>query len=313
MQTKSSPPDEYALTNATSTDEIYQLAYCLAGWGLRNGMSEAEVVDWVTDQPREAALPRGSSGRLNPTRHHVESGAKAAVDNYDPNIGGASNWSPEPLHELAARVSGSGTRHERYLLGAIALCHKLQTNTPVITGPMLSEVVGVNEAAAGKVLRSWATNLADGFFTDVTYDGVRGHGRVWHIDVDWLPVGKLTHEPGCNRSKSRCQCRKTVYLSLTAAKDRYTKVRQTQAWLDSLKWQQPVTATDACKALGLTRAAAAKLLESEQGRTFCANPSEAGTRRTARGGLIRTPKTWHVADRWQRWENGSPPAVENNN
>lgn len=300
------PPEDYELAGALDTDDIYRRAYCLAGWGLRNGeCDEYDAVDWVLDHPHEGRLPRGSSGRLNPTAHHIRKGAEAAVENYIPGLGKA--FDPEPLHELAARISGSGVTHERYLLGVIALCHKYETFTPVVTGPLLAGVVGVGAASAGAVLRKWGDTLAYGFFSGrPSYDGVPGHGRIWPVDVDWTPVSKPKHLPGCNRAKGRCQCpgmSQSAISIFAAVKDRYGEVRQ---WLDSLKWKQGVTVTDACKALGVTRAEAEKILRSEEGRTF-SGVSEPSTRQT-RKGIVRTPRTWLVADRWQRWPEGDPPA-----
>ncbi len=296
------PPDEYLLTEASCTEDIYRLAYCLAGWALRNGMPEWEVLDWVLDQPRELTLPRGSSGKPNRTEHHVKSGAKNAIEKFDPGLLGGS-WDPEPLQELAARVEGSGAKHERYLLAAIALGLRYRTNTPVITGPLLAELAGVTKAAASRVIGLWADDLAGGLFTQVTFDGITGHGRVWTLDTSWKPLPKLIHAPGCNRARARCSCRTSVDLSFTAAKDRYTNQRQ---WLDGLQWKSLVTARDAAKELGLTLAAAEKLLRSEEGKTFDVGHVKAA-RRTARNGVVRTPRKWVVADRWQRWEDGNRP------
>ena len=301
------PPEGYGLTSAYDTDEIFKQALRLAGWAMRNGMPEHEVLDWVLEQPREEILQRGS--RSDKTAHHVTQGVKLAIESFDPNVAAGSDFDPEMLHELASRIAGSGTKHERYLLGVVALCHKYRTFTPVITGVNLGEVVGTSRQAAADVLRAWSKSRADGFFTKVTYDGTPGHGRVWWVDVDWQPVGLPVHEPGCNRAKSRCKCRKTLYLSDSAVKIGKAKC-DTQEWLNSLEWQQPVTAAEAATALGLTKAAAAKLLDSERGKTFESAVVEAGTRRTATG-VTRTPRTWFVADRWQRWPDGAPPEFDN--
>lgn len=301
------PPDDYDLALADDTDDIYRRAYCLAGWGLRTGAcSEYDAVDWVFSHAHEERLPRGSSGRLNPTAHHIRKGAEAAVDNYVPGAG--KHFDPEPLQDLAARISGSGVTHEKYLLGVIALCFKYETLTPVVTGPLLAQVVGVSRASAGEVLRKWSNTLAYGFFADrPSYDGERGHGRIWPVNVDWTPTSKPKHEPGCNRARGRCNClelsQSAISIFTAAVKDRSGIVRQ---WLDSLTWKQQVTVSDVCKALGLTRAEATKLLRSEQGLTFEDQPTEASTRRV-RGGVVRTPTTWHVADRWQRWPDGERP------
>lgn len=266
----SKPPEgKPDLDDACDTDEVYRLAYELAAWGLRNGeCDETNAVDWVLEHSYAPRLPRGSSGRLNPSRHHVLRGSTAAVDNYNPSAH-RPVFDPEPLHALAERVSGSGASHERYLLGAIALCHRFQTFTPVITGPLLADAVGVSPPAAYRVLGEWSSTLAGGFFSGVTYDGERGHGRVWEVDPGWMPVSKLKHQPGCNRSKSRCRCRNSVYLSFTAAKDSYTKVRQPDvefaAWLGTLERRTPLHVPDVAKHLGVTRAVATKLLRSQQG------------------------------------------------
>lgn len=311
------PSPKPSLEDATNTDEVYDLAYRLAAWGLSNGeCDEYSAVDWVLDHPHEAKLPRGSRGTLNPTRHHITQGAQRAADQYAPGVRTAE-FDPEPLHELAARISGSGVNHEKYLLGVVALCLKYETLTPVITGPNLAEVVGVHEQAAYKVLRQWSTTRAYGFFTGVSYDGIRGHGRVWTVDPDWVPRSRPKHLPGCNRSKSRCQCpglsQKGISI-FSAEKDSYTKVRQSGAgtspprqdpsaefaeWISTLPAKTPLDATAVARQLGVTRHAATKLLREQEGGLLAEGTCPSGwtsqkdpdgRRRRARRG-----ETWFVA------------------
>lgn len=299
-----------SLEDATNTDEVYDLAYRLAAWGLRNGeCDEYSAVDWVLEHPHEDKLPRGSRGALNPTRHHITKGAERAVAQYVPGLR-TRRFDPELLHELAARISGSGVTHEKYLLGAIALCLKHETLTPVITGPSLAEVVGVHEQAAYKVLREWSNTLAWGFFTDVSYDGKRGHGRVWTVDPEWLPRSRPKHQLGCNRSKSRCRCPGLSQNGIpifTAEKDSYTKVRQaardTRAefaeWLKTLKTRTPLDVTTVARQLGITRHAATKLLREQQGDLldYGTYPGGFVWKRDPDGKRVRIHKgeTWFVA------------------
>ncbi|BBY62192.1 hypothetical protein [Mycolicibacterium helvum] len=308
-----SRPDKPDLSDASDTDEVYRLAYELAAWGLRNGeCDEFDAVDWVLGHPHESSLPRGSSGRPNATEHHITSGAKAAAESYVPGVR-AKEFDPDPLHELAARIAGSGVTHERYLLGAIALCHKFETLTPVITGPLLAGAVGVADPVAGRVLSEWSTTMAGGFFSGVTYDGVQGHGRVWAVDVEWTPEAKPKHLPGCNRSRARCRCpglaegcRKTGDLSLTAAKDRSPKLRHTRRditaefaqWLATLERRAPLTVTGVAKQLAISRAAATKLLRAQQGELLdeFTYPGGQKRRRQADGTYAWTKQgeTWFV-------------------
>jgi hypothetical protein len=293
------PPEDLSLENASDTDEIFRLADDLAWWAMRRGMDPADVVDWVLDQPREAKLPRGSRG-LNPTEHHVRSGAQKAADNW---IGGLKpSFDPDPLHELAARVSGSGVTHERYLLGAIALCFEKQTVTPVITGPLLARVTGVSEASAGEVLRKWSDTWAYGFFTGVTFSGERGHGRVWAVDPGWIPTSKpKRHLPGCSRSGGRCKCTMAhSAISISAAvEDRSGKVRHFEAWVTSLKSGAAVTSTDVCKALGVTRAVSTRLLKAAEGSILKTGTFEGGrVRKRGPDGKYRyvsQGQTWFTA------------------
>lgn len=235
--------------------------------------------------------------------------SEAAVEKYEP-WAHRVEFDPEPLHDLAERVSGSGAAHERYLLGTIALCHSYQTFTPVITGPLLAGAVGVADAVAGRVLSDWSVTLAHGFFTGVSYDGKRGHGRVWTVNPGWEPVAKPKHLPGCNRARSRCRCfedcRESGYLSLTAVKDRSPKARQpprdTSAefamWLGTMERRAPLTVADVARQLGVTRAAATKLLRAQQGNLLddCTYPGGAARKRTEDGRfvLVRKPETWFV-------------------
>jgi hypothetical protein len=299
----SAPPlDKPDLLHAGDTDEVYRLAYELAAWGLRNGeCDEVSAVDWTLGHPCEYELPRGSHGRLNPTAHHVTKGAEAAVEGYEPWTHRAE-FDPEPLHDLAERISGSGVKHERYLLGVIALCHRFQTLTPVITGPLLAGAVGVAKPVAGRVLAEWSNTLAGGLFTGVTYDGKRGHGRIWTVDPGFMPVPKLKHDPGCNRSRSRCSCRTTGDLSFTAAKDRSPNPRQPAVefaeWLATLGRRTPLTVSDVAKQLGVTRAAATKLLRSQQGKLLdeFTHLGSMTRKRTRDGNFaqVRTGETWFV-------------------
>lgn len=253
------------------------MAYELAAWGLRNGeCDEDDAVDWVLGHPHEPALPRGSSGRLNPTKHHITKGVESAVEKYEPWMHQTATFEPEPLHQLAARIEGSGVKHERYLLGAVALCFRFQTLTPVITGPLLADAVGVADPVAGRVLKEWSDSLAYGFFTGVSYDGERGHGRVWTVNTDWVPVSKPKHRPGCNRSKARCRCPGALSqnrLSIfTAAKDRSPKVRQPEAefrdWVVDLPLGAKLTVTDVAAKLGVTRHKARTLLDDHRDELF---------------------------------------------
>lgn len=291
-----SPDPKPDLGDASDTDEIYSLAYMLAAWGLRHGeCDEHSAIDWVLDHPHEAQLPRGSRARLNPTKHHITSGARKAVEAYDPRARKA--FEHEPLHALAARVSGSGVTHERYLLGAIALCFKYETLTPVITGPMLAEAVGVSKQNATEVLRKWNRTLAYGFFTNVSYDGERGHGRIWTVDPEWMPTSKPQHDPGCNRSRARCRCVSQNGLPIfAAAKDRSPKVRQFAEWVSTLKPRTPLTVTSVAKELGITRAAATKLLREHQGTALNEGTFRGRVRRRGADGKARwvSGETWFV-------------------
>jgi hypothetical protein len=295
------PDPKPDLGDASDTDEIYDLAYRLAGWGLRKGeCDEHSAVDWVLDHPHEAKLPRGSHARLNPTRHHIRKGAERAAEQYVPGLRGTA-FDPEPLHALAARVSGSGVTHERYLLGAVALCFKYETLTPVITGPLLAQVVGVHEQAAYKVLREWSDTLARGFFTAISYDGERGHGRTWTVDPGWIPASKPKHEPGCNRAKSRCQCPRLSQNGIpifTAEKDSYTKVRQFVEWVATLKPRTALTVTSVARELGITRAAATKLLRTHQGTILDEGTFQGRIRQRDNDGRAQwvSSERWFVAD-----------------
>ncbi|MCP2626503.1 hypothetical protein NLB33_27035 [Mycolicibacterium smegmatis] len=289
------------LTDASDTDEVYRLAYKLAAWGLRNGeCDEYDAVEWVLGHAHETQLPRGSSGRLNPTEHHITKGAEKAVELYVPGL--RNEFDPEPLHGLAARVSGSGVTHEKYLLGAIALCHRYQTFTPVITGRLLAEAAGVTKSAADQVISTWSKTKAYGFFTKVTYDGQRGHGRVWTVDPGWVPVSKPKHEPGCNRSASRCRCpglSQSAVPIFSAVKDRYREVRQFEEWVATLKPRSPLTVTAVAKQLNITRYAATKLLREQQGKLLDEFTYQGGLtwRRDAAGVRRRSRQgeTWFVA------------------
>jgi hypothetical protein len=292
------------LCDAGDTDEIYGLAYDLAAWGLRNGeCDELDAVEWVLGHAHDEKLPRGSSGRLNPTKHHIRSGAQNAAKTFIPGVQ-AFRFDPEPLHELAGRIDGSGVTHERYLVGAVALCHKFSTFSPVITGPLLAQVVGVNESNAGAVLSKWSKTLAYGMFTKVTYDGEIGHGRVWHVDVGWQPTSKPKHLPGCNRSRDRCVCpglSQNGVPIFTAAKidtpkcdsDRFSE------WVSGLKSGSPVTVTSASQGTGLTRYAATKQLKAAEGTLLKSGTYSGGrVRRRSTDGTFRwmqQGETWFVA------------------
>lgn len=290
------------LCDACDTDDVYRLAYDLAAWGLRNGeCDEYTAVDWVLNHPHEAKLPRGSHARLNPTEHHIRSGAAVAVEKFTPGLRPAFN--PDALHELAARIAGSGVTHERYLLGVIALCFEYETLAPVVTGTNLARVVGVAKQNASEVLRKWSTTLAYGFFLDrPSFDGQHGHGRVWPVNVGWVPTSKPKHEPGCNRAKGRCKCPAVSQNGLpifAAAKDRSPKVRQFEEWVTSLKPDTAVTVTDVCVATGATRYAATKQLEAAEG-TLLKVGTYAGGRVRKRGAdgkprWVRQGRTWFVA------------------
>jgi hypothetical protein len=207
-------------------------------------------------------------------------------------------FDPEPLHELAARISGSGVTHEKYLLGAIALCFKHETMTPVITGPSLAEVVGVHEQAAYKVLREWSRTKAFGFFTHVSYDGQRGHGRVWTVDPDWVPTSRPKHLPGCNRARARCRCpglsQKGIPI-FSAEKDSYTEMRQQFAeWVATLKPRTPLDVTEVARHLGITRYAATKLLREQEGKLLLDGTYPGGWA-YRHGRRTRIAETWFVA------------------
>ncbi len=296
--------DKPDLCDASDTDDVYRLAYDLAAWGLRNReCTEDDAVDWVLGHPHAEKLPRGSRGSLNPTKHHITNGAKKAVAKYDPTIRGKGSYDPDPLHELAARIAGSGVTHERYLLAVISLCFKNETYTPVVTGTLLSELVGVNESSACDVLRIWSETLAYGFFTGrPTFDGETGHGRVWSVNVGWLPTSKPKHLPGCNRSKARCQCpgmSQTALAIIAAAKDSWGKVRHFESWLATLKSGTGVSITDVCVNTGMTRYEAKKQLEAAEG-TLLKTGTFAGGRVRRRGAdgkfrWVNQGQTWFVA------------------
>jgi hypothetical protein len=295
------PDPKPDLEDATNTDEVYALAYKLTAWGLRNGeCDEYDALDWALSHPHEAKLPRGSKGRPNPTAYHIGSGVRNAVESYDPERVGA--FDPEPVHALAARVSGSGVTHERYLLGVLALCFEYKTLTPVVTGPNLARVVGVAEPTAGEVIREWSRTHAYGFFTDISYDGVGGHGRVWTVDPGWEPVSKPKHRPGCNRSKARCSCpglSQSALSIFTAVKDRSAKVRQFEKWVADQKPRTPITVSDVCRMTGLSRKAATDLLRSHQGGGLLDEGTWPGGRRRRRENgkwrWVNQGETWFVA------------------
>lgn len=294
------PEPKPDLLDAADTDEIYSLAFRLAAWGLRHGeCDEANAEEWVLGHTHEDKLPRGSRRRLQSTERHVRKGAEHAAGKFIPGLA-LREFDHDRLHDLAARVAGSKCRDERYLLGAIALGHRYRTTTPVITGPLLAEVVGVNDATAGRVLKRWSDTLGCGFFTGVKYDGERGHGRVWAIDSDWQPPQRSIHAPGCNRSRSRCSCRKIGDLSLAGlSKIDRPKCDTLDAWLSTLQDRAPVTVTDVCRRLGWTRAVATAELENAMGRTLdtATRPAGRARKRGPNGNWYscRQGRTWFVA------------------
>lgn len=285
------PPEEYDLTQASDTDDVNRLAAGLAAWALRQGMHPDTVVDWVLEQPREVKLPRGTHG-LNATAHHVRKGAEYAVDTFDP-AAARPTYDAAPIEALRKRIKASGLKQEPYLLGVTNLCDKYETVTPVITGANLAEASGKGKRGADKVVAEWARTFAYGLFTGVRHDGVRGHGRVWTVNVEWEPIAPTTHEKGCRRG-DRCTCAKSAQNSvsiLTADKIDALKRARFERWLQGLPAGSPVTVADCRKATGLTAHKAGQRLRDAEGTLLKEGTWEGGWVRK-NGRRVRQGETW---------------------
>lgn len=291
--------DRPDLFDASDTDEVNLLAYKLTAWGLRNGeCTEHTAVDWLLEQPRPETLPRGSRGIHQNTLHHVRLGARKAVEKYDPTIK-AYNFDAALINKLRECVAGSGCMDERYLLGALDLCDKYQTYAPVITGPLLAQVTGVSVQAAGKVLSRWRGTMAHGFFSEKSYDGQRGHGTVFSVNLDWLPVMKFKHLPGCNRAKARCDClsqsSRSIFVATKIDKPNCDTEHAFRELVETGKPRDEFTIESVTTALAITRAAASKLLRKYQDCYFSGSSIPADRRR-------RTAETWIRGYRDNGWE-----------
>lgn len=307
MGTKPKPD----LFQAGDTDEIHSLANRLAWWGIENGeCGPDDAVDWVLCHPRPDMLPRGSDGRPNKTEHHVKSGARIAAENWDETKRRRKpDFNPACLEPLESRIAGSGVARERYLLAVLKLCRDHETVTPTVTGPSLADAAGVASPVASRVLKDWSGTLADGFFTSVSYDGEKGHARIWAVNLDWSPAPRFKHEPGCNRSKARCGCRKKGYLYLQRCRDRSPKVRQFEKHVTSLSPGDAVTIKDVCRHMSaagcaMTTYEAKQALVSEQGNLLASGTYPGGRVRkrviepdgTRRSRVVNLPETWFRAE-----------------
>jgi hypothetical protein len=179
----------------------------------------------------------------------------------------------------------------------VALTFKYETLTPVITGPNLSDATGVSRTPADAVLRTWAKTLAYGFFIGIKFDGVRGHGRVWTVNPDWIPASKPKHEPGCNRSKDRCKCvaNSSTYHSQLRRIDT-TKCDRFAEWITALKPGSGVTVTEVCRALTVTRHQATQLLKAAEGALLKTGTFEGGPVFRPGRGYVKQGKTWFTQD-----------------
>lgn len=213
-------------------------AFTVALWFVGHELSEDAYVDFVSTSGVGIGYPRNDlTKRLRKTYQDAE-------DKYDPARAGGS-LPPGFADEMAALYEAIDGSTRRDKLHALALVqHAINTGHNPVNASVrqLADISGRTLEATRKVMERWQRTLGDGLLLNVTYDGVHGHSRLWHIDPCYRP-GMV----------DICTCKNICPPS----GDPETRFRE---YVEPLPMDPELTVSKVAAELAITRPAAQRLL-----------------------------------------------------
>jgi hypothetical protein len=181
------PPDVVAAMGQfiDHRDDLYRIGCRVGNRFMARGIPEEQCLAWLVDSGMDLVY----GDRQSQYEYQLARAVRWAYDTFDEEKA-ARGGSPDPnfvegLEKLQAAVDGSNIRDKRYMLGLIQ--HALNTGfNPVnCSSRQLAALVGVKSwDKANQAMNRLEATLAGGFLKSVTYDGVIGHSRLWHLNTD---------------------------------------------------------------------------------------------------------------------------------
>jgi hypothetical protein len=223
-------------------------AFKAALWFVGHDLSEDTYVDFVSTSGISLGYRRNDLGkRLRKTYLDAE-------DKYDPALAGGSaapGFADEMAKLYEAVESGYTKRDKAHVLALIQ--HSINTgHNPVhASSRQLAAISGKSVQATVKVMTRLAASACGcGLITNVTYDGVFGHSRLWRLNAAYRPQ------------------KVDIYTCKYICKPSADPETRFVEYVEPLKPGTEVTVTTVAAELSITRPAAKKLLDKYLDRYF---------------------------------------------
>ncbi|WP_326544660.1 hypothetical protein QGN31_23355 [Mycobacterium sp. 2-64] len=236
------PPDHIAelVENAyNGNSDFNSRAFTAALWFVGHDLSEDDYVDYVSTSGIGIGYQRNDlTKRLRKTYQDAE-------DKYDPALAGGSAppGFAEKMAELYEAIEGSTRRDKAHALALVQ--HAINTGHNPVNASVrqLADISGRTLEATRKVMERWQRSAGDGLLLNVSYDGVYGHSRLWHIHTCYRP-GKV----------DICTC-KNICPPLGDPEARFRE------YVEPLPMGTELTVSLVAAELAITRPAARRLLD----------------------------------------------------
>ena len=191
------PPDLVAAMGEfiEHRDDLYKIACRVAQRFRVRNIPEDDCVAWLVD----SGMDLNYGDRLTQYEYQITRAVSWTYASFDPAK--ASSGGPpgpgfvEGLERLRAAVEASNMKDKKYMLGLVQ--HALNTGfNPVnCSSRQLAALVGIkSNDKANEAMNRLEATLGGGFLRSVTYDGVIGHSRLWHLNTDGEGDIYIMHE-----------------------------------------------------------------------------------------------------------------------
>lgn len=242
-----------------SRSDFNRRVFILGQWLCGQGLGEDESVDWVLANVEYDGKPNGH----RPLVTHTVS---RAYEKYDPRLAGGSvpPGFADEMAALYAAVEASDIRLKAHVLALIQLAINTGHNPVNASARQLAAISGKSVQKTAEAMNKMASSLAGGVLTGVTYDGVYGHSRLWHLNPGW--------------AEGEGYICTGLYISNPSTTNHEARFRE---YVEPLPMGTELTVTTVASKLGITRPRARKLLDQHVDEYFGGGFFE-GERRTRR-------------------------------
>lgn len=242
--------------------------FTVALWFVGHDLSEDDYFDFVSTSSICVGYKRNDLGK------RIRKTYLDAEDKYDPALAGgsAAPGFAEDMTELLTAVEAD-PKHKNKAVCLALIQHAINTGrNPVhASSRQLAAINGNSIPVTGRSMNRLAESKGGGLLHEVTYDGVYGHSRLWHIDPCYRPQQGYI-----------CTCKNICNPPTAENLDPESRFVE---YVESLPVATELTVTTVASALSITRPRARKLLDKYTAEYF-GGGFYPGDRKT------RTPAKW---------------------